>query len=147
MLMRDKCFICQKDLSKITTTLDAKHVMRWWSSYFDQNEYILYFSNTNISTCVPCGKQYFKWVLSRNKTNLINTRQLRGTNLKLSKLPCNQMARCTMCKQATPYKVTSPLESRKYYLASIGQCCANCFMGIHNTSTAYINSSDEDLYL
>jgi len=147
MLMRDKCFICQKDLSKITTTLDAKHVMRWWSSYFDQNEYILYFSNTNISTCVPCGKQYFKWVLSRNKTNLINTRQLRGTNLKLSKLPCNQMARCTMCKQETPYKETSPLESRKYYLASIGQCCANCFMGIHNTSTAYINSSDEDLYL
>ena len=147
MLMRDKCFICQKDLSKITTTLDAKHVMRWWSSYFDQNEYILYFSNTNISTCVPCGKQYFKWVLSRNKTNLINTRQLRGTNLKLSKLPCNQMARCTMCKQETPYKETSPLESRKYYLESIGQCCANCFMGIHNTSTAYINSSDEDLYL
>ena len=147
MLMRDRCFICQKDLSKITTTLDAKHVMRWWSSYFDQNEYILYFSNTNISTCVPCGKQYFKWVLSRNKTNLINTRQLRGTNLKLSKLPCNQMARCTMCKQETPYKETSPLESRKYYLASIGQCCANCFMGIHNTSTAYINSSDEDLYL
>ena len=145
--MRDRCFICQKDLSKITTTLDAKHVMRWWSSYFDQNEYILYFSNTNISTCVPCGKQYFKWVLSRNKTNLINTRQLRGTNLKLSKLPCNQMARCTMCKQETPYKETSPLESRKYYLASIGQCCANCFMGIHNTSTAYINSSDEDLYL
>ena len=145
--MRDRCFICQKNLSKILCTLDAKHVLRNWHSYFDDKEYILYFSKTNISTCVPCGKQYFKWFLSRNKPSLINKRQLKGTNLKLANIPCNQMAPCVFCRNPTPYKETDPLESRKYYLASIGQCCSNCFMGIHNTSTAYINSSDEDLYL
>ena len=59
--MRDRCFICNKNLSKILTTLDAKFALRNWNSYYDNKDYILYFSKNNISTCVPCGKQYFKW--------------------------------------------------------------------------------------
>jgi hypothetical protein len=145
--MQKRCFICQKNLSKITSILDAKHALRNWHPYFENKEYILYFSKNNISTCVPCGKQYFKWLLSRNKPTLINNRQLKGTNLKLTKLPCDQYANCVFCRTPTQYKETVPLDSRKYYLAAVGQCCPNCYMGICNTSTAYINSSDEELYL
>ena len=145
--MRDRCFICNKNISKILTTLDAKFALRNWNSYHDNKDYILYFSKNNISTCVPCGKQYFKWFLSRNKPTLINNRQIKGTSLKLTRIPCNQFANCVFCRTPTQYKETDPLDTRKYYLASVGQCCPNCYMGIHNTSTAYINSSDEELYL
>ena len=145
--MRYRCFICNKNLSKTLTILDAKYTLRNWNSYYDNKEYILYFSKNNMSTCVPCGKQYFKWFLSRNKPTLINNRQIRGKNIKLAKIPCNQFANCVFCRTPTQYKETDPLDTRKYYLASVGQCCPYCYIGIHNTSTAYINSSDEELYL
>ena len=54
--MRDRCFICNKNLSKTLTILDAKYTLRNWNSYYDNKEYILYFSKNNMSTCVPCGK-------------------------------------------------------------------------------------------
>ena len=102
--MRDRCFICNKNLSKTLTILDAKYTLRNWNSYYDNKEYILYFSKNNMPTCVPCGKQYFKWFLSRNKPTLINNRQIKGTSLKLTRIPCNQFANCVFCRTPTQYK-------------------------------------------
>ena len=41
--MRDRCFICNKNLSKILTTLDAKYTLRNCNSYYANKDYIIYF--------------------------------------------------------------------------------------------------------
>jgi len=122
--MSHHCFICAKNLSNIDTIIDSKCV----SYYLEENKYILYFSEQDIHTCIPCGKQLFMWNLSKNKFNLIKNRSIEGTPFKLSKIPC--FAHCVMCKQRPPYEYL-----QKFYIKSIGQCCSSCYMAIHNTST------------
>ena len=74
MLMKEQCFICTKNLSKINSILDAQYVKYSWRPHFEENKYILYFSKQNLYTCIPCGKQFFMWNLSKNKVkvNLIS---------------------------------------------------------------------------
>ena len=88
MLMSHCCFVCTKDLSHITSVLDAKYVKYSWRPHFEETKYILYFSKRNLSSCVPCGKQFFMWNLSKNKLNLLKNRQINGRPINLTKLPC-----------------------------------------------------------
>jgi len=125
MLMNHSCFICAKNLSNIDTIIDSKYLKRYVQ---EENKYILYFSKQDIHTCIPCGKELFMWNLSKNKLNLIKNRQIEGTQIKLSKIPCS--VHCVMCKQRPPYEY-----SQKFYIKSIGQCCSSCYMAIHNTAT------------
>jgi hypothetical protein len=145
MLMREQCFICTKNLSNINSILDAQHVKYSWRPHFEENKYILYFSKQNLYTCIPCGKQFFMWNLSKNKLNLLKNRTINGKQMNLPKLPCKLIEHCIMCKQETPYLDSDPLHLRQFYLKSMGQCCSSCYVAIHNTSTT-CDDFEEEMY-
>jgi len=137
MLMNHSCFICAKNLSNIDTIIDSKYLKRHVQ---EENKYILYFSKQDIHTCIPCGKQLFMWNLSKHKFNLLKNRTIEGTQIKLSKIPCS--THCVMCKQLPKLQYEY---SHKCYIKSIGQCCASCYMAIHNTSTT-CDDFEEEMY-
>ena len=84
MLMREQCFICTKNLSNINSILDAQHVKYSWRPHFEENKYILFFSKQNLYTCIPCGKQFFMWNLSKNKLNLLENRTINGKQITIT---------------------------------------------------------------
>jgi hypothetical protein len=145
MLMNHRCFICTKDLSNITSVLDAKYIKYSWRPHFEETKYIIYFSKHNLSSCVTCGKEFFMWNLSKNKLNLLKNRTINGKQMTLTKLPCKLVDHCIMCKQETPYLESDPLHLRQFYLKSMGQCCASCYMGMHNTATT-CDDFEEEMY-
>jgi len=146
MQMKDRCFICKKDLSGINSILDAKYIKYSWRPHFDENKYIVFFSQDKSCSCVPCGKQLFMWNLSKNKINMVHNRTIKGDPFRLTKLPCAQLEHCVMCKQETVYLDSDPIHLRQYYLKSIGQCCTNCWAAIHNTATTGDDSFEDEIY-
>ena len=50
---------------------------------------------------------------------------------------------CFICKQNTFVPVNQKINSRKFYIESIGQLCSSCYYGANNVSLTYNIDIDE----
>jgi len=124
------CNICNKKFPKRITILDFKYAFSNWRKEFDNHD-CLFFGDENITTCISCGKNYYKWKYLRpNKViRQLNKRSLTGKFNKIKIKPydiTNQYDICVICKVKTPFKMTDPIEGRYNYHQGIGQFCESC---------------------
>ena len=136
MLMREQCFICTKNLSNINSILDAQYVKYSWRPHFEENKYILYFSKQNLYTCIPCGKQFFMWNLSKNKFNLIKNTEKRFQNLNsLFVTKFETQALGILEEYNIKYIILTPKAKAKYDIKKLGYYSGKCFDKIYDQET------------
>tara|TARA_B100001778_G_C18568323_1_gene621235 strand:+ start:351 stop:809 length:459 start_codon:yes stop_codon:yes gene_type:complete len=131
----DKCWICCKDLSNITSVVQANLInnKKTWREDWEKRPYKFFFPEENKSTCLDCFKTYSAWKSSKNKLQFIRNRQIKG-NKPLLKFPVPvKYDKCIICKQKTEYEITTSIYQRQHFLSGIGQFCGPCYMATANT--------------
>jgi len=114
----NNCFICAQKFSGCYV-VDAKHSLLQIS----ENKFILFFPKKNFFTCVPCGKELFKWNLSKNKLSLLKNRAY-GKSIKLI-LAQKTIKKCIICKQVMQH------------LGPIGRCCSGAMYNVSTCGDIY----------
>jgi len=131
----EKCWICCKDLSNITCVVQANLInnKKTWREHWEKKPYKFYFPKENQSTCLDCFKTYSAWKSSKNKLQFIRNREIRGGKPKLEFPVPVKYDKCIICKQKTPYEITTSIYQRQHFLSGIGQFCGSCYMATTNT--------------
>ena len=131
----EKCWICCKDLSNINCVVQANLInnKKTWREHWEKTPYKFFFPKENKSTCLDCFKTYSAWKSSKNKLQFIRNREIRGGKPKLEFPVPVKYDKCIICKQKTPYEITTSIYQRQHFLSGIGQFCGPCYMATTNT--------------
>ena len=136
-IMADKCWICCKDLSKITATVQADLInnKKTWRKYWETKPYKFFFPIINKTTCLECFKSWSSWEDYDKKFKYIQNRKISSLKPKL-KFPISvRYDKCAICKTQTEYTIETSIFKRRHYLSGLGQFCPSCYMATANTST------------
>ena len=134
--MKSRCWICCKDLSSITTTVQANLInnTETWRDYWEKKEHIFFFPTINKSTCLSCFKNYTSWIEHPKKLFTIRNREITSIKPKLVFPIKVKYDKCAICKTETEYPIHTSIFKRQYYLSGLGQFCCSCYMATTNTS-------------
>ena len=126
----NSCYFCKKKFPDRITTIDSKYAFSEWRSEFDNHD-CLFFSKINVSTCIPCGKKYYKWsnLNTSKKIKQLTNRSIIGKfkKIKLKSYDIKTaLDNCVICNVETSYKMTDPIGKRQNYIECFGQLCINC---------------------
>ena len=132
---RDNCWICCKDLSNINCTVQANLInnKKTWRDFYAKKPYKFYFPKENKSTCFECFKTLSSWKASKSKIQFIRNREIRGAKPELEFPIPVKYDKCVICKQNTPYEITTSIYQRQHFISGIGQFCPCCYMATANT--------------
>lgn len=83
-----RCFVCTKTLSNCYE-VESKHCL----SPLLSDKYTVFFKKKNFRTCMPCGKDLFKWNLSKNKIQLLKK--------KATCIICKQLTTASICRSCS----------------------------------------------
>ena len=133
--MSSICWICCKDLSTITVTVQADLVnnTETWRDYWEQTPRNFYFPDRNKTTCLECFKNLSSWKCFTKKILHIKNREITGKKPTL-RFPVPVLYdRCVICKSMTEYTINTSIFKRSNYLTGMGQFCPSCYVATTNT--------------
>lgn len=135
--MNEKCWICCKDLSNITSTVQANLInnIKTWRAEWEEKPYKFFFPEKNRTTCLECFKNWSSWDDYEEKFKYIKDREINTHQLRL-KFPIRvKYDKCVICRMETEYEINASIFQRQNYLSGLGQFCVSCYMATTNTST------------
>lgn len=130
--MNKKCFICQSNIKTNLIIEYNKSTHKYINNNYINDNFMVFFRNKNMYTCMKCSKHYLSFINLKNKTkNILNSKIIGSYNINNNN--CfykftDNFDYCFLCNKKTKYKIDTNINDRYNYIKGIGQLCSNCII-------------------